>query len=586
MHAYIILLYISTGILLTLAAYTWFRRDERGATVLLLFLLSVLIASFCHAMNLAALDLAQKKFWNHAEYLGAAYVPTLMLTMALVFTGQKKWLRPWPLAALFLVPFTVMLANWSNDWHGLYYSRIWMEPSGDYLLFAKDRGPLYFLFVGQLYGSCLLAFFFLITALRRPGLRARPELILLLGGYLIPFALNIPYTLRLMPHKHINLSLLGLFFTAFLLTIAIFRYRLITILPLDKDERIHLLLNHTHALLYTISSEGTMTYVSPNWPRVLGHAPEEVVGRHFSVFVLPEDHATCHAFLERVVATGTMQSGAQYRVVHKQGHLVWHTSSIVPVHDAKGRLLAFAGAAHDITELKSAQQELSEANQRLSDLIVSREAELCQAIAATLTAAENEARRIGEDIHDGLCQELIALARLAETAAAEIPGSARHEHIQAHATRLALVARAFSHDLTLHDLYIQTLPEALETLARRTDQLFQTETELSLPPQLVQLTHEQNQYIYRIIREAVANAVKHAQPRHIWIDLVRESNQLALSVSNDGQPLPESTRMFEGLGMKQMRMRAGLLGGDLKIRRNRQNLTVLELIIPLQGEAA
>ncbi|NCC53330.1 MAG: hypothetical protein EOM20_19255, partial [Spartobacteria bacterium] len=121
MPLYIIVLYISGGVTLTLATQAWFRRQENGALSLFFFLLCVGLSCFCYANNLGAPTLEQKIFWNQAEYLGGAYIPVLMLVVALTMTGQDRWLRPWPLAGLFLVPLIVMLGNWTNAWHDLYY---------------------------------------------------------------------------------------------------------------------------------------------------------------------------------------------------------------------------------------------------------------------------------------------------------------------------------------------------------------------------------------------------------------------------------------------------------------------------------
>ena len=360
-------------------------------------------------------------------------------------------------------------------------------------------------------------------------------------------------------------------------------------IALDPEERNEMLINHTGAVIYTIQPDGTMSYVSANWPRVLGHAAAEVVGRNFSHFVHPADHAACFAFLERIVGTGEPESGIEYRVLHADGRLFWHTSSIIPVKQHDGGVIGYVGVAHDITRLKETQAELHAANQHLAALVARREEELRQATKAALTAAESEAGRIGQDIHDSLCQDLIGLARLAESAT---PCHERCDpsccaalcQIRELAGRLAGVARNYSHSLTFHELEVQTLPEALETLARRTNEMFQTETETNISEDLDFLTQEQTVHLYRIIREALANAVKHAKAAHIWIDLVREPHRLAVSVSNDGTPLVDAAQRRDGLGMCQMRMRASLLGGALELRDNGRNQTVLECILPLTTE--
>jgi len=361
-------------------------------------------------------------------------------------------------------------------------------------------------------------------------------------------------------------------------------------IALTPDERNELLVNYAGAIIYTILPDGTMTYVSANWPRVLGHAAEAVVGHNFSHFVHPDDHPACDAFLERIVGTGEPEGDIEYRVIHADGRLFWHTSSIIPVTQQDGGIIGYVGVAHDISRLKETQAELHCANQHLAALVASREEELRQATNAALTAAESEAGRIGQDIHDSLCQDLIGLARLAETATPSHDGAAPPcrevlSQIRERAAQLAGMARGFAHNLTLQELEVQTLAEALETLARRTNVMFHTETETNICEDLDFLTYEQNFHIYRIIREAIANAVKHAKATHIWIDLVHESQRLAVSVSNDGTALADEAQRHDGLGMRQMRMRASLLNAELVLRDNGRNQTLLELTIPLTLKA-
>lgn len=363
----------------------------------------------------------------------------------------------------------------------------------------------------------------------------------------------------------------------------------LTSISLDDKERNELLLEHAGAIIYTILSDGTMTYVSANWPRVLGHMAEEVVGANFSNFVHSGDHPACFAFLERIVATGEPESGIEYRVLHADGRLFWHTSSIIPVKQQDGGIIGYVGVAHDITSLKETQGALHAANTQLAALLASREEELRQATNEALTAAESEAGRIGQDIHDSLCQELIGLARLAESATPCHEGTRPSScealsRIRERAAQLAGVARSYSHSLTLDELEVQSLPEALETLARRNNEMFHTETETNICEDLEFLTHEQTVHLYRIIREAFANAVKHAKATHIWIDVVREPDHLVVSVSNDGIPLAAVALRHDGQGLRQMRMRASLLGGVLDLRDNGSNQTVLEMILPITQE--
>ncbi len=377
----------------------------------------------------------------------------------------------------------------------------------------------------------------------------------------------------------VALTLLG-----FLLSRVLFRPKRHSAIPLDHEERNALLIDHAEAIIYTISPEGLMTYVSANWPRLLGHPTEQVVGQSFSHFVYPEDHPACYAFLERAVQTGKAQSGIEYRVLHMDGTLFWHTSSVRPVKDEGGRLVACVGIAHDITRMKEAQSSLREVNRRMVDLMASREIELREAIAQALFAAEGEARRIGHEIHATLCQELVGLARMTENLKrATMPSEEDRALLlkiteqSAHSSRLA---REFAHHLTLHDLEVGSFAEAMAVFTARFEKLFGISVEFNCGVAPEVLKDAISEHLYRIISEAASNAVRRGRARRIWIDLVQEEDRLVLSVSNDGAPLPESGKIRDGLGLRQMRMRTRLMGGTLSLHPGEGGHTLLQVVIP------
>lgn len=466
MPFYIVILYLCTGITLPLAMLAANRHPARGARALSLFLLCVGESSFCYAMNLSTPDPHLKIFWNHAEYLGGAFLTSLMLVLALIFTDHEKWIRPLPMSLLFFLPILALTANWTNAWHHLYYTRTWLEPSGPFLILCKERGLMYLIYFLHVYVVAGFALVLIARTLRRPRGTTRTQLTLLLSAFLIPLLLNLPYLLRIMPHRHIDLTLLGFFISSLIISLAMFRYRLLSTMEIEQ------------------------------------------------------------------------------------------------------------------------QIKLQELNAKLINLIARREEELREAIQETLTAAESEARRIGEDIHDGLCQELVGLVRLTENVERDFSAESESSHctlamIREQSVRLAGIARTLSHDLTFHELDILTLPEALDSLARRTEQLFHAEFEITMSNDVDTLTREQTIHLYRLIREAVANAVKHAHAQHIWIDMIQESDQLVISITNDGTPIPDESQRINGLGMRQMHMRVRLLDGTLFIGCDPQNKTVVQATVPL-----
>ncbi|MGE4559071.1 MAG: ATP-binding protein [Desulfobulbus sp.] len=136
------------------------------------------------------------------------------------------------------------------------------------------------------------------------------------------------------------------------------------------------LVENSHGIIYTITPQGYITYVSPSYFNLLGFEPEQIVGKHFGEIVHPDDVHLCVAFQEEVLRIGKVHHGLEYRIFHKDGSMRWHLSNFIPRLDGQGRLESFVGNAMDITkqkqhqaELKAAREAAEEANRLKSDFL-------------------------------------------------------------------------------------------------------------------------------------------------------------------------------------------------------------------------
>ena len=123
----------------------------------------------------------------------------------------------------------------------------------------------------------------------------------------------------------------------------------------ESEERFRSFVENANDIVFTLSLDGVLTYVSPNWKEVLGHETRDVVGRHFGYFVHPEDQAACLAALERN-RNGQKQSGLEYRVRHRDGSWRWFFTNGALLHGPGGDF--HLGIARDNTERKRAEEHL------------------------------------------------------------------------------------------------------------------------------------------------------------------------------------------------------------------------------------
>jgi PAS domain S-box-containing protein len=191
---------------------------------------------------------------------------------------------------------------------------------------------------------------------------------------------------------------------------------------------------------------------------------------------------------------------------------------------------------------------------------------------ALMEAIGGEQRRIAQEMHDGLGQELTGLA-LSVRALANRAQKER-DAISFDLDQLALLATSCIQDahrivqglspLTNAD---GNLDAALEALAQRsslsgTRVKFRGRHEATLMTELKVRNH-----LYRIAQEAVQNALKHSGATTIDIELWSRPGELVLSVVDDGRGLNSETDIRSGLGMRTMRFRASAIGGRLSITR-------------------
>lgn len=120
-------------------------------------------------------------------------------------------------------------------------------------------------------------------------------------------------------------------------------------------------------ILYAITPEGVYKFVSDAWTPKLGHEVSEIVGRPYTEFVHSEDIAMLREFIRETLELGVNPRGIEYRVLHKDGHWVWHATTGSAYTDRDGRR-AFFGVGRDISIRRKAQEELKLALARREEL--------------------------------------------------------------------------------------------------------------------------------------------------------------------------------------------------------------------------
>jgi len=209
---------------------------------------------------------------------------------------------------------------------------------------------------------------------------------------------------------------------------------------------------------------------------------------------------------------------------------------------------------------------------RLAEELQARLAQI-EAQAAALRAAQQrlataqvaERRRIERDLHDGAQQRLVALAIELARLAEELPDAALRQRagaLQAAAEETLAGLQALARGIYPSLLADRGLAAALAALARQ--QSVPTMLEVDEALRTSRSPREVEAALYFTAAEAVTNAAKHADARHVAIALRREDDAIALEVRDDGRGFDPGTSTA-GMGLRNMRDRADALGGRLVV---------------------
>lgn len=134
----------------------------------------------------------------------------------------------------------------------------------------------------------------------------------------------------------------------------------------ESEEKFRSFVENANELVYSLNTDGIISYVSPRVREQLGYEIEDFIGKSALFFVHPEDQNHVHDFFIQSLTTGQNRSGNEYRLRHRNGTWLWHSQNFSPIYDNEGNLIRVLGISHDITERKNAEEVIRRANRQLN----------------------------------------------------------------------------------------------------------------------------------------------------------------------------------------------------------------------------
>lgn len=319
------------------------------------------------------------------------------------------------------------------------------------------------------------------------------------------------------------------------------------------------LFDNSPDLLCITDSAGHFEYVNPAWTRSLAWQAESLLGSPLTSFVHPDHRAGAQTEIEKL-EDGVTASRFEHRFRRADGSYCW--------------LQWFARRAPDDDRLYCTVRDVSR-RKRLEREI--------------LEILDHERTRLGQELHDGLCQQLAGIAALSWRLATRSGANPEVADGAAEISRLLNdsigEARNLVRGLVPAGLEDGDLADALGFLAQSIESLFDITCELHCDGSVPELAGPVKQHLFRIAQEAARNSAVHSGGDRIDIVLRRANGTLSLCVSDNGKGIPKMTTGSDGFGMHTMTYRSRRIGGSLHIGLDKGGGTIVCCELPVSAGA-
>ena len=345
-------------------------------------------------------------------------------------------------------------------------------------------------------------------------------------------------------------------------------------------KRLAAVVENSDDAIITLDLEGVIQTWNAGAERIFQYKAKEAVGKSVA-FLRPPEAQDDEVVFRRLIQNGRRIEHYETHRRRKDGRVIDISLSISPLIDSTGRITGLSKISRNITEKKQAEQTIRQLNAELEQRVQERTAELREQMSARLRLeeeilhiSEREQRRIGQDLHDDLGQQLAGTWMMADVLQRTLEDQNSPYH--AEAKKLGtLLQKALAHTRALARGLHPVAPEqggfarALQTLAKHSGELFGIHCRFEIRNLPTIDDDTTGTHLYRIAQEAVSNAVKHGRAKKILIRL----SSSGLSITDDGSGLLQPASS-DGMGLRIMHYRAGMLGGKLSIR-NRKSKGVV-----------
>ena len=323
----------------------------------------------------------------------------------------------------------------------------------------------------------------------------------------------------------------------------------------EENFRLAQITRGTHDAIFTTDIEGAISYWNKAAENIFGYCAEEIIEKHLEVMIPPKNSVFAKDLHEKIVAGQTIKD-FETIMLKKSGDPIVVSLMIFPLENEHKKIVKISFVARDVTNIKNREIDI---------------------LNALIEGQETERKRISYELHDGLGQTLGAINLYLNAAKKNLEKENYEQTIDLFTTASDLVrnamaeTRMISHNLTPNSLKQFGLVQAIDELIHDLTNLGNNchlQIELIAKNKNIRYPDNIEMAIYRVIQEAINNAVKHSEANKLVIKILASKEKIIVNCSDDGKGFDVKTQTVNqsnAIGIKSMRNRIKSIGGTIRI---------------------
>jgi len=336
----------------------------------------------------------------------------------------------------------------------------------------------------------------------------------------------------------------------------------------ESEKRFRLVADTAPVMIWTSGTDRKCNYFNKPWLDFTGRSLQAELGDGRAEGVHPDDLGrSMQTYAEAFDRRESFE--LQYRLRRHDGEYRWVLGKGVPRFNSDGTFAGYIGSCIDITERKLAEEAMSTIGRRL------------------IEAQEEERTWIGRELHDDINQRLALLAveldRWSQSNPS-IPGlSEQMRYAQERISQIAKDVQGLSHRLHSSKLEYLGLATAANSFCKELAGQSKVEVQFSHAGIPRSVPKEVSLCLFRVLQEALQNAVKHSGVKSFTVDLRGTEEAIELTVSDIGSGFEEQDAFTrDGVGLISMRERLHLVHGELSVKSKTGAGTTIHARVPLK----